>query len=171
MFKIYLPRLDASVSYSAEDEDARRAPPGCETVLLVEDEAMLRDLLHKMLASLGYRVLTASSSHEALEFASSRDGEIDLMVTDVVMPGIGGPELAERLAAIHPETRVLFVSGYTDDAVLRHGVRAGWRRSSRSRSRAMRWRSRSGKCWTPENRCEGARPPREPGKNGVDEGI
>jgi two-component system cell cycle sensor histidine kinase/response regulator CckA len=78
-----------------------------------------------MLTQHGYVVLTAGRGDEALEVAARHDGPIHLMVTDVVMPGVSGPELARRLETVHPDMKVLFISGYTDDAVLRHGVREG----------------------------------------------
>jgi PAS domain S-box-containing protein len=125
VFKIYLPRLESPTTTGAETATPGRSPSGTETVLLVEDEAMVRNLLRGMLELRGYRVLTASSGEEAVDVASGYRGPLHLMVTDVVMPGMGGPELAARLAPLHPELRVLYVSGYTDDAILRHGVREG----------------------------------------------
>ena len=124
-FKVYLPRLESSSTGSAEHPSAGLSPSGSETVLLVEDEEMVRNLLHGMLEKRGYRVLTAGSGEDALGVVSRGHGPIHLMVTDVVMPGMSGPELAERLAPLHPELRVLYISGHTDDAVLRHGVREG----------------------------------------------
>jgi PAS domain S-box-containing protein len=125
VFKIYLPRLESSTSPEGEPATSGRSLSGTETVLLVEDEPMVRDLLGGMLEKRGYRVLTAGSGEEAVEIAVGDRGPIHLMVTDVVMSGMGGPELAKRLAPLHPELRVLYVSGYTDDAVLRLGVREG----------------------------------------------
>jgi CheY-like chemotaxis protein len=112
-------------------EAPRPAPPpsldavvgGSETVLLVEDEAALRSLAQEILRDQGYRVMAAASGAEALEIARSHPSPIDLLVTDVVMPGMDGRELADRLLPLHPETRCLFMSGYTDDAVVRRGVR------------------------------------------------
>jgi len=124
VFKIYLPRIDGSGSGEADAAAGARAR-GNETVLLVEDEAMVRNLLGARLEQHGYRVLAAGSGEEAVEVAARHREPLHVMVTDVVMPGMGGPELATRLAALHPELRVLYISGYTDDAVLRHGVREG----------------------------------------------
>jgi PAS domain S-box-containing protein len=124
-FKIYLPRLDAPLSGPEAVSVPGRLQTGTETVLLVEDETMVRNLLAGMMERSGYRMLTAASGEEAANVAANYQGPIHLMVTDVVMPGIGGPELAQRLAPFHPELKVLFISGYTDDAVLRHGVREG----------------------------------------------
>jgi CheY-like chemotaxis protein len=95
---------------------------GAETVLLAEDEDEVRELVRDMLEMNGYRVLLGASGDEALAVAGAHQGAIDLLVTDVVMPRMSGGELAARLHAQRPETRVLFVSGYPDDAIVRHGV-------------------------------------------------
>jgi CheY-like chemotaxis protein len=91
-------------------------------VLLAEDEDSVRRLAVQVLQSKGYRVLEAGDGEEALWRAGRHVGDIDLLVTDVVMPRLGGRELAERLAVERPGVRVLFLSGYADDAVVRHGV-------------------------------------------------
>jgi PAS domain S-box-containing protein len=124
VFKVYLPRITAEVP---RPPSAPAVTPaiGTETLLLVEDEAMVRQLVRDMLEKRGYEVLVAGSGEEALELGQHRRDRIHLMVTDVVMPGIGGPEVASRLAGRHPEMKVLYISGYTDDAMLRHGVREG----------------------------------------------
>ncbi len=98
-------------------------PSGTETILLVEDEEGLRRLARMLLEVEGYAVLEAASGAEALDLARRHSGAIHLLLTDVIMPGMGGRRLATAVAAVHPETRVLFMSGYTDDAVLRHRVR------------------------------------------------
>ncbi len=98
-------------------------PGGNETVLLVEDEEGVRSLSRQILRGCGYTVLEAADGDEALAVAGRHAGRIDLIVTDVVMPGLGGRELVERLKAFCPTARVLYVSGYTDDAVMRHGIR------------------------------------------------
>jgi len=120
-FKIYLPRVDA-----VSDEDSRgglgAAPRGTETLLLVEDEAQVRQIAQQILATLGYEVLTAENGEQALTIAKNYEHEIHLMVTDVVMPVMGGRELVEHLARIRPETAVVYMSGYTDDAIVRHGL-------------------------------------------------
>jgi CheY-like chemotaxis protein len=89
---------------------------------LVEDEAGVRTLTRHVLNGCGYRVLEAADGDEAVRVASGHTEAIHLLITDVVMPGIGGRVVAERITERHPEARVLFVSGYTDDAILRHGV-------------------------------------------------
>jgi PAS domain S-box-containing protein len=119
-FKIFLPRVE-------EEEKPVKEPPlvdlpgGTETVLLVEDEDTVRDLCSGILVELGYRVTQARSGAEAIAVAGLT-GRIDLLLTDVVMPGMSGKELATRLVPLHPETKVLFMSGYTDDAIVHHGV-------------------------------------------------
>src|SRR5687768_16622133 len=97
-------------------------PKGQGTILLVEDEQLVRNLAAEILRSQGYEVLTAGNGVDALRVSGDYAGKIDLMVTDVVMPQMGGRELAERLGPLRPKTRVLYMSGYTDDAVLRHGI-------------------------------------------------
>jgi PAS domain S-box-containing protein len=96
-----------------------------ETLLVAEDEASVRVFLKQLLAAQGYTVIEASNGHEALAASEGFSGEIHLLITDVVMPGMGGRELAERLARKRPSMRVLFISGYTDDAILQHGVLDG----------------------------------------------
>ena len=121
-FKIYLPRIDQDVD-QVEPHDAQAIlPQGTETVLLVEDEGMVREAAREILELNGYRVLEASSSKEALAFCQTHQEPIDLMITDVVMPQMGGRELAEELKAIRPHMKVLYMSGYTDDAIAHHGV-------------------------------------------------
>jgi two-component system, cell cycle sensor histidine kinase and response regulator CckA len=120
---IYLPRMEAATTPPAETRPARNLPGGTETILLVEDEQGVRSLARRALESRGYRVLEAGNGLEALEVQAAYDGEIHLLLTDVVMPQLGGRELADRLVAKNPQTSVLFMSGYTDDAIVRHGVR------------------------------------------------
>ena len=120
-FKVYLPRVWERV---AEREEPASVPRngGTETVLLVEDEDIVRTLVQEMLEDDGYSVLAASSGEAALELARSYAGRIDLLMTDVVMPGLSGTQLAERLVAERPEVLVVFASGYTEDAIASHGV-------------------------------------------------
>jgi len=97
-------------------------PRGTETLLLVEDEPQVRAVVEAMLKPLGYTVLAAGSASEAITIAESSPHAPDLLLTDVVMPGGSGRELSDTLMQRFPSLRVLFMSGYTDDAVLRHGI-------------------------------------------------
>jgi CheY-like chemotaxis protein len=123
-FRIYLPRVDELVSAEEDERAHRPVPMGSETILLVEDENMVRDLVREILEEYGYEVLTASNGIAGLELCRNFEGRIHLLITDVVMPHMSGRELAESISAIRPETRVLYMSGFTDDAVVRHGVLA-----------------------------------------------
>ncbi len=120
-FKIYLPRV-AGLPDVAERAPAPALVGGHETVLLVEDEPGVRGLAERVLSEHGYTVLAAVDGAGALDAAERHHGSIDLLLTDVVMPGMGGPELAQRLAALRPATRVLYITGYTEDTVVRHGL-------------------------------------------------
>jgi PAS domain S-box-containing protein len=121
-FKIFLPRVDTPAEPVEEPPPPTRALNGTETVLLVEDETPVRTLVQDILSKHGYSVLDARDGVEALEMSRRHRGLIHLMVTDVVMPGMSGIELARRFDVERPETRVLYLSGYTDDVVLRNGV-------------------------------------------------
>jgi len=121
-FKIYLPRVEEALLEVEPAAALAQPPAGTETILLVEDEPAVRALAARLLRSVGYTVVEARNGAQALEVCKQQDRAVDLLVTDVVMPQMGGPELAERLTPLHPEMKVLFMSGYTDDAVLRHGL-------------------------------------------------
>jgi two-component system, cell cycle sensor histidine kinase and response regulator CckA len=122
-FKVYLPRTDVPRLEVGTPAPARiELPRGSETILLVEDEASLRELVRECLEASGYTLLEASHGTAALEISEHHPGRIDLLMTDVVMPGMSGRELAERLRASRPEIRTVYMSGYTDDAVVLHGV-------------------------------------------------
>ncbi|MDE3054829.1 MAG: response regulator, partial [Gemmatimonadota bacterium] len=124
-FKIFLPRVDDAAP-AAHAEPARREDQrGHQTILVAEDESAIRALLERVLRSRGYDVIAAASGEDALRAVADRRGPIHLLVSDVVMPGMSGPQLAARLAELHPEAVPLFLSGYTDEAVLRLGVAAG----------------------------------------------
>jgi two-component system, cell cycle sensor histidine kinase and response regulator CckA len=120
-FKIYLPAAARErVEPAAASADAA-AERGSETIVLVEDDESVRDLVRVMLESKGYRVLVAAGAEQAERLCAGRPGGVDLLLTDVVMPEADGRVLAERLAATSPAIRVLFMSGYSDEAVYRHG--------------------------------------------------
>jgi CheY-like chemotaxis protein len=120
-FKVYFPRVDAEVEPVA-DAPALRTVRGTETVLLVEDNDALRAVARSILSKNGYDVIDAASGAEALRASARHAGRIHLLLTDVVMPQMSGPELAARLAPARPDMKVLCMSGYTDDSVVRHGV-------------------------------------------------
>ena len=121
-FKIYLPRVEEAVEKASPSTSPPEYLKGSETVLLVEDEESLRRLTRSLLEQSGYTVLEASEGAEALQIAHQHQGTIHLLLTDVVMPGTGGRVLAEKIALTYPDTKVLFMSGYTDYAVTAHGV-------------------------------------------------
>ncbi|MCL4294135.1 MAG: response regulator [Anaerolineae bacterium] len=122
-FKIYLPRIEETVVAVEPGLDQTRQPQGSETILLVEDADPVREMLRTLLQGDGYTVLEARSGAEALQLYAQHAGSLHLLVTDMVMPGgLNGRELAERLASLHPGLKILFVSGYTDEAIVHHGV-------------------------------------------------
>ena len=121
-FKVYLPRVPSLRGELRTTKPAEDAAGGCETVLLVEDEASVRHASAQFLSRSGYTVLEASNGEDALRAARQHQGPIHLMITDVVMPGMAGPRLAERLADERPDTKVLFVSGYAEKTVIEHGT-------------------------------------------------
>jgi two-component system, cell cycle sensor histidine kinase and response regulator CckA len=123
-FKIYLPQVMAEVDKPAEKETPRMSM-GTETILFVEDEQSVRELVCDYLSSAGYRVLQAGDGVEALEVAAAHTGTIHMLVTDVVMPRMSGRDLATHLTSKRPNLKVLFISGYTDDTIVRHGVLDG----------------------------------------------
>jgi two-component system, cell cycle sensor histidine kinase and response regulator CckA len=121
-FKVYLPRVQKQRSGSVSHRIRVPLPAGSETLLLVEDDDGVRALTRHILRGCGYTVLEAHDGIEAIRLAGEHTGRIDLVVTDVVLPRMGGREVAERLSALRPGIKVLFLSGYTDDAVVRHGI-------------------------------------------------
>jgi len=121
-FKVYLPLVEEEPQPAVATASAAPMKGGSETVLLVEDEDMVRKLASELLAEGGYTVLEANGGEAAIHLGKEHTARIDLLITDVVMPKLSGKEVAEQLRAIHPETRVLFMSGYTDEAIVHHGI-------------------------------------------------
>lgn len=122
-FRIYLPRVEGRIAErSVERKGPEKSMQGTETILLVEDELAVRVLCRRVLDRMGYRVVDASSGVEALNLVENGSLRPELLLTDVVMPGISGRELADRLHKIQPDAKVLYMSGYTDEAIVRHGV-------------------------------------------------
>jgi CheY-like chemotaxis protein len=121
-FKVYLPRVEEAVAPAAPSPPPPMSMRGSETVLVVEDDGTIRNLVQKVLKANGYTVLVAASGGDAEPVAGQHEGPIHLLVTDVVLPGLNGREVARRLTAARPGIRVLYLSGYTDDAIVHHGV-------------------------------------------------
>ncbi len=121
-FRVYLPLVLEPVHQEQTAARSHVLPQGTETVLVVEDEAAVRALEITILQRCGYRVLEAANGSDALQLAEQEPGPIHLLLSDVVMPHMGGRELAEKLAVVRPACRVLFLSGYIDDTVIHHGV-------------------------------------------------
>ncbi|MBZ5577624.1 MAG: PAS domain S-box protein [Acidobacteriia bacterium] len=120
-FKLYFPRVDEAAA-ETEAPGAEKAAAGGETVLVVEDEQAVRELTVKMMEQLGYVVLAAASGAAALEIAQAYAGKIALLVTDVVMPHMSGRQVADQLLAARQDLKVLYLSGYTENTVIHHGV-------------------------------------------------
>ncbi len=121
-FEIYLPRAEAENSIAEIPPQPESAQTGSETILLIEDEEPVRKLCTHALERLGYTVISATAGGEGLERVARIEGSIDALVTDVVLPDMRGPEIAERLRKVRPDIAVLFISGYTHDAIARDGV-------------------------------------------------
>jgi CheY-like chemotaxis protein len=126
-FKIYFPCFEEGLPTPepAKVRGPARLARGKGTILVAEDEAGVRSLVRETLKSKGYHILEAAGAAQAVEIAEQHTKPIHLLLTDVVMPRIGGKELAERLRTLHPETKVLYMSGYTDDAVALRGIAEG----------------------------------------------
>ncbi len=121
-FKIYFPRLEDD-ALNAEGKDKEAAvKKGTETILLVEDEEGVRTLASRILSDLGYSVIEAGDGFEALRLTEEYPDEIQLLITDVVMPGMSGSGLVSKLEEIRPGLKTLYISGYTDDAIVHHGI-------------------------------------------------
>jgi CheY-like chemotaxis protein len=120
-FTVSLPRVKVAVAAEMSAKTEAR-PPGTETILVAEDEEALREAMCGYLRSLGYTVFAAGSGQQALAVASQQEGSIDLLVTDLVMPGMSGRELAQMLGSLRLDLKTIYMSGYADEAVLRHGI-------------------------------------------------
>jgi signal transduction histidine kinase len=121
-FKIYLPEVEESLEKRVGKVEEKEPPHGNETILIVEDDEKVRELAVQILEKYGYTILKASQGNEALSICEEHKGLIHLMVTDVVMPGMDGQELVKYFRCQHPETKVLYMSGYTDNTIVHHGV-------------------------------------------------
>jgi PAS domain S-box-containing protein len=121
-FRIYLPRVEDTTEVQNAAPVAMAAKGGTETVLLVEDEESVRELVRDTLESKGYKVLEAGNGDAALKIASSYSGQIDILISDVVMPGLSGRDLAKKLNETHPKLKILYLSGYTEEAIIHQGV-------------------------------------------------
>jgi len=119
-FKIYLPAVQKDLL----EKNNGKAPlfQGSETILVVDDDSFIRKLVMDMLGPLGYRVLEAENAEAALKVRDDFEGTIDVLLTDIIMPKISGKELAEAFLSKRPETKVLYMSGYTDDSIAYHGI-------------------------------------------------
>jgi CheY-like chemotaxis protein len=117
-----LPRIEELVSVPAPVAPIVEAFRGAETILLVEDADALRKLTHMLLEQHGYRVLVAANGAAALQLVEQKPERINLLLTDVIMPGLNGRALAGRLELLQPDLKILYMSGYTDDAIMDHGV-------------------------------------------------
>ena len=120
-FKVYLPRVE-NAAQPVKNDELEETFGGSETILLAEDSASLREMAREYLESVGYTVLEAATGKDALDQAKSFSGTIQLLLTDVVMPGMSGPELAHQIGCLRPGIKIIFTSGYTDDAIIRQGV-------------------------------------------------
>ena len=121
--KLYFPEVSSSAAFKTGEYKivANEQARGSETILLVEDEAAVRGLTSRILEKQGYRVIVAQHGREAMDIATKEEGRIDLVLTDIVMPGMNGRGLVERLAGIRPRIKSLYMSGYTDDDIIRRG--------------------------------------------------
>ena len=122
IFKIYLPEVDFAMGEEREKTQKQELPQGSETIMVVEDEEEVRKLAVEILRRQNYKVLEASQGEEALLICEKLDGRIHLLLTDVVMPGLNGPELARRMKYSYPEMKVIFMSGYSDRGIFQRGI-------------------------------------------------
>ncbi|MHB8412953.1 MAG: PAS domain S-box protein [Candidatus Acidiferrales bacterium] len=121
-FKVYLPRVRESEKPAQQKPETKLFPLGSETILLVEDEKGVRELAREYLEQIGYVVLEAENAQKAIDVARNHSGTIDLLFTDVVMGGMSGRQLAEEMQKLRPGVKILYMSGYTDEAIVHHGI-------------------------------------------------
>jgi CheY-like chemotaxis protein len=121
-FRIFLPRVERGVEAAEETRPVMTLPTGSETILVVEDELQVRELVQEILQGEGYTVLCAADGDEGLQRCTTYDGPIDLLLTDVVMPGLSGPEMAQCILPLYPKIKVVYMSGYASDAIGNRGV-------------------------------------------------
>jgi len=117
-----LPRVDAPVEAIQAEPALQPAPHGGETILLVEDEPVVRDLIRQVLHATGYEVVEATTGEQALHVSSAHRGPIHLLVADVVLPGLSGPEVAAQLVSARPDIQLIYISGYAPETVQRYGI-------------------------------------------------
>ena len=123
LIKIYFPAVKGPATFPVQAEESKALPRGTETILLVEDEALVRDLTSRILKQQGYKVLVATNGEEAFRlFRDNPESEIHLLLTDLVMPRMGGKELASKLLALKPRLKVLLTSGYTGETLTRQDI-------------------------------------------------
>lgn len=122
IFRVYLPRVGKAIQTAQREASETEALQGSETILLAEDSESLREMAQEYLESIGYRVLSAVSGEKALQRAKDFQGPIHLLLTDVVMPEMSGPELANHMTSLRPGVKIIFTSGYSDDAITRQGI-------------------------------------------------
>jgi two-component system cell cycle sensor histidine kinase/response regulator CckA len=122
VFNVYLPRMGKAVPLVEREHTEMQEMRGSETILVAEDSESLREMAQEYLESIGYTVIAAASGEKALQWAKDFEGPIHLLLTDVVMPEMSGPELANRLALLRPGVKIIFTSGYADDAIARQGI-------------------------------------------------
>jgi CheY-like chemotaxis protein len=121
-FRIYLPVAEGAPRKRQEPIAGEKVAGGTETILIAEDEPDLRELARIFLEGYGYKVLEAASAEQAIEMADICTGPIDLLLTDVIMPGMSGSQLAENILSKRPQTKIVYMTGYTDDMVVQHKV-------------------------------------------------
>jgi len=124
-FQVFFPRVQGQLEKTASQNGRTALPRGSETVLVAEDAESLRSLIHDFLAQLGYTVLQAANGSDAMYIAQNHKTPIHLLLTDIVMPGMSGRELAQNFVIKYPTAKVLYMSGYTDDTIVRHGIEEG----------------------------------------------